>query len=165
MGILSEFRTFIQRGNVIDMAVGIIMGTAFTKIVHSLVNDVLMPLLGFVMAGIHVSDLVLPLSYGDQVVNIYYGKFLQAVVDFLIVAACVFALVKTVNALKAPLPFPVPLPWLGFPGGPSSTSPPAPAPTTAPPAVAPQPSEPEPRPEIQLLTEIRDALQALRKSS
>lgn len=154
MGILSEFKTFIQRGNVIDMAVGIIMGTAFTKIVHSLVNDVLMPPLGFVLAGIHVSDLVLPLSYGDQVVNVNYGKFLQTVVDFLIVALCVFVLVKTVNALKSPLPLPISLPWVG-----SSAAAAPPSPPAAPPNPA------EERPEIRLLTEIRDALRGRQASS
>jgi len=158
VGVLSEFKTFIQRGNVIDMAVGIIMGTAFTKIVHSLVNDVLMPPLGFVLAGIHVSDLVLPLSYGEQVVNVNYGKFLQTVVDFLIVAICVFALVKTVNALKSPLPLPISLPWVG-------TSAPATTPPSPPAASPPPPSSAEERPEIRLLTEIRDALQGRQASS
>jgi len=103
MGIINEFRTFIQRGNVIDMAVGIIMGAAFTKIVGSLVNDVLMPPIGFLLAGINFTELVIPLGYGDSIVNIQFGKFVQAVIDFLIVAVCVFLLVKAVNTLKNPL--------------------------------------------------------------
>lgn len=167
MTILREFKTFIQRGNVMDMAVGIIMGTAFTKIVHSLVNDVLMPPLGFLMAGIHVGDLMLPLGSEETVVNIHYGRFLQTVVDFVIVALAVFALVKLVNALKAPLPLPVPLPW-GPPSapqiGPGPGSPSGSAPSAAP-SPPPASSLPEAPSEIQLLAEIRDLLKSQHRGS
>ena len=105
MSIVSEFKTFIQRGNVIDLAVGVIMGAAFGKIVSSLVADVLMPPIGALVGGINFSELKLRLGEGKATIN--YGSFLQTVFDFLIVAVCVFLLVKTINALnqtKAPPP-------------------------------------------------------------
>ncbi|HMP04574.1 MAG TPA: large-conductance mechanosensitive channel protein MscL [Gemmatales bacterium] len=104
MGILREFKTFIQRGNVIDLAVGVIIGAAFGRIVSSLVADILMPPIGLLTGGINFTDLKLSLG-GDpndaaKMVTLNYGSFLQTVVDFLIVAGCVFALVKGVNSLK-----------------------------------------------------------------
>jgi len=104
MSIVSEFKTFIQRGNVIDLAVGVIIGAAFGKIVSSLVADVLMPPIGALVGGINFSALKLPLGEGKDAAAINYGNFLQTVFDFLIVAVCVFLLVKAVNALNRPAP-------------------------------------------------------------
>ena len=93
--ILKEFKEFISRGNVIDLAVGVIMGSAFGKIVSSLVNDILMPLIGILFGGLDFSNLVLKIK--DSSIN--YGMFIQNVIDFLIMAACVFVLVKIVNKI------------------------------------------------------------------
>lgn len=93
--IINEFKEFIARGSVIDLAVGMIVGSAFTKIVTSLVNDVLMPAIGVILGGIDFTDLTL--QFRDA--TIYYGKFIQNIIDFLIVAVCIFALVKTINTL------------------------------------------------------------------
>lgn len=93
--ILKEFKEFISRGNVIDLAVGVIMGSAFGKIVSSLVNDILMPLIGVLFGGLDFSNLVLKIK--DSSIN--YGMFIQNVIDFLIMAACVFVLVKVVNKI------------------------------------------------------------------
>lgn len=94
--MLKEFKTFISRGNVVDLAVGVIIGGAFGKIVTSLVNDLIMPLVGILLGGINLSHLSFTL--GESVV--YYGSFLQNIVDFFIVAACVFLFVKTINKLS-----------------------------------------------------------------
>jgi large conductance mechanosensitive channel len=96
MGWLKEFKAFIQRGNVIDLAVAVIIGAAFGKIVTSLVGDIIMPLVGFVTRGVNISGL--SLTFDDAVLK--YGAFLQAVIDFLIIAFCVFWLVKAINALN-----------------------------------------------------------------
>lgn len=102
-GIVDEFRIFIQRGNVIDLAVGVIMGTAFGKIVSSLVADVLMPPIGLLIGGINFSALRIVIGGDPEApVAIYYGRFLQTVLDFVIIAGCVFAVVKAANALSAP---------------------------------------------------------------
>ena len=93
--IIDEFKQFISRGNVIDLAVGMIVGSAFTKIVTSLVNDVLMPAIGVILGGVDFTNLTL--NFRDA--TIYYGKFIQNIIDFLIVAVCVFILVKAINAL------------------------------------------------------------------
>lgn len=106
MSIASEFKAFIQRGNVVDMAIGVIMGGAFGKIVNSLVVDVLTPPLGFVTGNVdfkHLSAKLTPPAVGGEVlapVEIKYGQFLQATFDFLIISACVFAIVKGMNHLK-----------------------------------------------------------------
>ncbi|WP_114394238.1 large conductance mechanosensitive channel protein MscL [Oleisolibacter albus] len=107
--MLKEFREFISRGNVIDLAVGIIIGAAFTGIVNSLVNDVLMPPLGFIMGGIDFSSYFINLSGGDYAslkaaqdagaTTINYGLFVNAVIKFFIVSVSVFILVKQVNRL------------------------------------------------------------------
>lgn len=98
-----EFRAFIMRGNVIDLAVGVIIGGAFGKIVASLVNDILMPLIGLLMGGVNFSGLSIKVR--DASIN--YGMFIQSVVDFLIIAAAIFLLVKGVNSLrKQPEPAP-----------------------------------------------------------
>jgi len=103
MGILQEFKTFAVRGNVVDMAVGIIIGGAFGKIVSSLVGDVFMPPIGLLVGGVDFSDLALTLKGPNAdaaAVTINYGKFVQTVVDFTIIAFAVFLLVKAVNTLK-----------------------------------------------------------------
>lgn len=90
---IKEFKEFISKANVIDLAVGVIIGGAFSKIVSSLVNDIIMPLIGIVIGGINLTNLTLKL--GDATVN--YGVFLQNILDFLIVALCVFIFVKIIN--------------------------------------------------------------------
>ena len=92
----SEFKTFISRGNVVDMAVGVIIGGAFGKIVTSLVNDVLMPVIGVFLGGLDFSDL--SIKVGDATIK--YGSFIQTIVDFLIVAFCIFIIVKLFESFK-----------------------------------------------------------------
>jgi large conductance mechanosensitive channel len=107
MGMVSEFKTFVQRGNVIDLAVGVIIGGAFGKIVSSVVADVLMPPIGLALGGLNFTELKLRLGGADEApVTLNYGNFVQAAVDFVIVAFCVFLLVKAVNAMKKPEPVP-----------------------------------------------------------
>jgi large conductance mechanosensitive channel len=98
--MLKEFKEFALRGNVIDLAVGVIIGGAFGKIVSSLVGDVLMPLIGLVSGGINFSGLAF--TVGNATVK--YGAFLQSVVDFLIVAFVVFLLIRSINRMKKPAP-------------------------------------------------------------
>ena len=93
--MIKEFKEFIARGNVIDLAVGVIIGGAFGKIVTSIVNDLLMPLIGVVSGGIDFTGLSLKLGEAE----IKYGNFLQNVIDFLIIAFCIFILVKVVNKI------------------------------------------------------------------
>ena len=103
MGMLSEFKTFAMRGNVIDLAVGVVIGTAFGKIVTSLVNDVIMPPIGLLLGGVNFTDLSITMkeAIGDvAAVTLNYGRFIQTVVDFLIVAWAIFILVKGLNALR-----------------------------------------------------------------
>jgi large conductance mechanosensitive channel len=105
--MLSEFKKFIARGNVIDLAVGIIMGAAFTGIVNSLVNDIIMPPIGKIMGGINFADFYINLSGGEYpslkaakdagAATINYGVFLNQVLNFLIVSFAVFIMVKQVN--------------------------------------------------------------------
>ena len=100
---LAEFKRFAMRGNVVDMAVGIIIGAAFGKIVSSLVADVLMPPIGMLLGGMDFSDLAIPIKQAtadDPAVVVGYGKFIQTVLDFIIVAFAVFGLVKGMNSLK-----------------------------------------------------------------
>ena len=139
MRLLQEFKTFAARGNVIDMAVGVIIGAAFGKIVSSLVADVITPPLGLLLGGVNFSALAITLqaASGDQpAVVIAYGKFIQTIIDFLIVAWAIFLGLKAVNTLKKK--------------------------ETPPPAAPPAPSR-----EQELLSEIRDLLrqQAAQKSS
>ena len=111
MGMLAEFKEFIQRGNVVDMAVGVIMGAAFGRIVSSLVDGVLMPPIGLATGGVNFSSLKVAIGgTPDHLVTLNYGAFIQTVIDFLIVAFCVFLLVKAVNRLKKPAPAPPPDP-------------------------------------------------------
>jgi large conductance mechanosensitive channel len=134
MALLQEFKEFAMRGNVVDMAVGVVMGTAFGKIVSSLVANVLTPPIGYLTNGVKFENLSYQfpkVAVGEVTldpVTIDYGKFLQATFDFLIVAICVFAMVKVMNALMRKK------------------------------AAAPKP--PEPTPSEKLLTEIRDLLKA-----
>ena len=93
--MMKEFKEFISKGNVVDLAVGVIVGGAFGKIVTSLVNDILMPLLGIVLGGINFSNLTL--RVGSAVIA--YGAFIQNVIDFLIIAFCIFMFVKFINKL------------------------------------------------------------------
>lgn len=103
MSIASEFREFAVKGNVVDMAVGIIIGGAFGKIVTSVVNDVIMPPIGLLLGGVNFSDLAITLkaAVGETAaVTLNYGKCIQTIVDFLIVAWSVFLLVKVLNSLR-----------------------------------------------------------------
>ena len=135
MGFIKEFKEFAMRGNVLDMAVGIIIGGAFGKIVSSFVSDIIMPPLGMLIGGINFTNLKIVLKHavteGGQVVtpevSLNYGNFLQQTLDFLIIAFAIFLLVKGVNRL-------------------SRKKEEAPAEPAPPPA------------DIQLLTEIRDLL-------
>ena len=107
MSILKEFKEFAVKGNAMDMAVGIIIGAAFGKIVSSLVADVIMPPIGIVVGGVDFTNLVITLkaaSAGAPAVVLSYGKFIQTVVDFTIIAFAIFLLVKGINAMKKPDP-------------------------------------------------------------
>jgi len=130
--MVKEFREFAVKGNAVDMAVGIIIGAAFGKIVNSLVNDIIMPPIGMLTGGIDFSNLAVTLkaaSEGTEAVSLKYGLFINNVISFLIVAWAVFLLVKAINTLKKK--------------------------EEAKPAPAPGPSAEE-----KLLTEIRDVLKA-----
>ncbi|MFZ3206588.1 MAG: large-conductance mechanosensitive channel protein MscL [Pseudomonas sp.] len=132
MSIVSEFKAFAVKGNVVDMAVGIIIGAAFGKIVSSFVGDVIMPPIGLLIGGVDFTDLAITLkaAEGDlPAVILSYGKFIQTLLDFLIVAFAIFMAVKMINKLKREE------------------------------AVAPT-LPPAPSPEETLLTEIRDLLKA-----
>jgi len=103
MSLLNEFKTFAIRGNVVDMAVGIIMGAAFGKIVSSLVNDIIMPPIGAIVGGVNFNELAFILRDATETataVTINYGQFLQTIVDFLIIAAAIFVAVKIINKLQ-----------------------------------------------------------------
>lgn len=103
MKIIDEFKQFAMRGNVIDLAVGVIIGGAFGKIVSSFVNDVLMPPIGLLLGGLNFTDLKIVLKPGAekvQAVTLNYGSFIQVTVDFLIIAAVIFMMVKMINSLQ-----------------------------------------------------------------
>jgi large conductance mechanosensitive channel len=103
MSIVKEFRDFAVKGNMVDMAVGIIIGAAFGKLVTSLVNDIIMPPLGQLIGGVNFTGLKLTIGSpieGKEAVTINYGSFLQTTVDFLIVAWAIFMVVKAINAMK-----------------------------------------------------------------
>lgn len=93
--IIKEFKTFIERGNVIDLAVGVVIGSAFGNIVTSIVNDLIMPLIGVILGGIDFSNLTLKI--GDS--SILFGSFINNVINFFIIAICVFILVKIINKI------------------------------------------------------------------
>jgi large conductance mechanosensitive channel len=142
MSMIKEFKEFAMKGNVVDLAVGVVIGAAFGKVVTSMVNDVLMPPIGKAMGGVNFSDLFINLDTSKGTFAslkaakdagaavIAYGSFINTVIDFLIVAFCIFMVVKGMNSLKRK------------------------------PAPAPAPTPPEPTREEKLLTEIRDAIRA-----
>jgi len=93
--ILNEFKKFISKGNALDLAIGVVVGSAFSKIVSSLVNDIIMPLVGVVIGGIDFTNL--SLKVGQATIN--YGMFIQNIIDFLIISFCIFLVVKTLNTI------------------------------------------------------------------
>ena len=130
MSMMSEFKSFAMRGNVVDMAVGIVIGGAFGKIVSSFVNDVLMPPIGMMMGGVDFSELAVVLKEASgeaAAVTLNYGMFIQTVLDFLIIAFAIFMVIKAMNNMK-------------------KKEEEAPA------------EPPKPSAEVELLTEIRDSL-------
>ena len=130
MKIFNEFKKFIARGNVIDMAVGVVMGTAFTKIVNSLVTNIITPTISILTGKINVAELAYVVN---EELSITYGQFLQAIIDFFLIAFSVFCVVKIMNTLKDKF-----------------------SKTEEEPAS--EPEEPKPSEEVLLLTEIRDLL-------
>ena len=130
MKLFDEFKAFVMRGNVVDMAVGGIIGGAFGKIVTSLVNDIFMPIIGMILGNVNFSSLEIKLGEpveGAEQAAIRYGMFIQEIVNFLIIALCIFMVIKVINKMQK-----------------KKEEAPAPA--------------PEPTKEEVLLTEIRDAL-------
>ena len=130
MKLVDEFKAFVMRGNVVDMAVGVIIGGAFGKRVTSLVNDIFMPIIGMVLGNVDFSSLEIKIGEpveGAEQAAIRYGMFIQEIVNFLIIAFCIFMVIKLINKAKK-----------------KKDEEPAPA--------------PEPTKEEVLLTEIRDAL-------
>ena len=130
MKLVDEFKAFVMRGNVVDMAVGVIIAGAFGKIVTSLVNDILMPIIGMIIGNVDFSSLEIKLGEpveGAEQAAIKYGMFIQEIVNFLIIALCIFMVIKLINKVQK-----------------KKEEEPAPA--------------PEPTKEEVLLTEIRDAL-------
>lgn len=130
---LGEFKEFISRGNVIDMAVGVVVGAAFKSVIDSLVNDIIMPVVGWICGGLDFSSYAIKLTEkvaedGSVAVNaILYGKLINTIISFLIIAFCLFCVIKVINKLRR-----------------KKETPPPPA--------------PEPSAEEKLLTEIRDLL-------
>jgi len=103
VGMIAEFKKFITRGNVIDMAVGIIIGTAFKEIINSLVKEIIMPLIGLFLGGVSFADLKIVIAEATEQtteVAIMYGNFIQRVIDFLIIAFVVFMMVRTINRIR-----------------------------------------------------------------
>ena len=103
VGMIAEFKKFITRGNVIDMAVGIIIGTAFKEIINSLVKEIIMPLIGLFLGGISFVDLKIVIAEATEQtteVAIMYGNFIQRIIDFLIIAFVVFMMVRTINRIR-----------------------------------------------------------------
>ncbi len=132
MSLRSEFKAFVMRGNVLDLAIAVVIGGAFGKIVSSFVADVITPLLGLAVGGVKFSKLAIVLqehAEPEKVISLRYGVFLQAIFDFLIIALAIFAVVKMFNSMRKK----------------EAAAPAAPAPPAA---------------EVVLLTEIRDLLQA-----
>jgi large conductance mechanosensitive channel len=133
MAIIKEFKEFAMRGNVVDLAVGVIIGAAFGKIVTSLVTDIIMPPIGYITGGIDFKNIKIWLKHGDVAkkvpdVTINIGNFINTFIEFLIIAFCIFMVVKAINSLKKPEEAPAPAP------------------------------DPGPTKEEVLLTEIRDLL-------
>ena len=131
-GFIAEFKEFISRGSVVDLAVGVIIGSAFTSIVNSLVNDIIMPIIGLLFGGIDFTNLryVITPAQGDvPEAAIYYGNFIQCVVNFLLIALVIFMVVKAINSFHHKKDEP-----------------------------AEEPAPAEPSEEVQLLREIRDMM-------
>ncbi len=97
--ILNEFKEFISKGNVVDMAVGVIVGSAFTAIVNSLVNDIFTPILGMILAGLNFDNLGVTIPWGSHP-YINFGSFIQSIISFLLTAICVFVIVKVINSVR-----------------------------------------------------------------
>ena len=95
--IIKEFKTFIERGNVIDLAVGVVIGSAFSKIVSSLVDDLLMPIIGIIIGGIDFSNLTI--KVGDSIIK--YGSLINNIINFFIISFCIFIIVKFINKLTS----------------------------------------------------------------
>jgi large conductance mechanosensitive channel len=109
MKIIKEFKEFAMRGNVVDLAIGVVIGGAFGKIVTSLVNDVIMPPLGYILGGVDFADKKWVLQVADvalnkQAVSLNWGLFINAIIDFVIVAFAIFMVIKAMNKLKKPAP-------------------------------------------------------------
>ena len=117
MGFISEFKEFAMKGNVLDMAVGVIIGGAFGKIVSSLVDDVLMPIVGMLTGNVDFTGLIFKIGEGEDAAVLKYGNFIQNTVDFLIVAFCIFLMLKGINKLNRKKEEPAPEPEA--PKGPS----------------------------------------------
>ncbi|MCL1824143.1 MAG: large-conductance mechanosensitive channel protein MscL [Oscillospiraceae bacterium] len=140
-GIIKEFKEFISRGSVMDLAMGIIIGSSFTAIVNSVVKDIITPVIGILIGGIDFSALkiTLPSFFPDSEPPVFsYGEFIQSVINFFIIAVCVFAIIKFMNTLKSRLEQEKAEEALTEPA---------------------EPVEPEKAAEILLLEEIRDLLQ------
>ena len=110
MGLIKEFKEFAVKGNVMDMAVGVIIGGAFGKIVSSLVDDVLMPLVGMLTGNVDFTNLAFQIGEGEGAAVLKYGTFIQNVVDFVIVAFCIFLMLKGINKLNRKKEEPAPEP-------------------------------------------------------
>ncbi len=111
MGLMKEFRDFVNKGNAIDLAVGVILGGAFGKIVSTLVDSMLMPVLGMALGGVNLSTLAVRIGGTDaEPVLLKWGALVQATIDFVIIAFCVFLLVKAVNSMKRPAAAAAPAP-------------------------------------------------------
>ena len=133
MKLVDEFKAFVMRGNVVDLAVGVIIGAAFGKIVSSLVNDIFMPIIGMIIGNVDFTTLEIKIGEpveGAEQAAIKYGMFIQEIVNFLIIALCIFMVIKLINKVQK-----------------KKEEEPAPA--------------PEPTKEEVLLTEIRDALKKM----
>lgn len=105
MSVVKEFKEFVSKGNVIDLAVGVIIGAAFGKIITSLVDDIIMPPIGYIMGGIDFAEkkwILVPEDLSTKVteVAVRYGSFINAVIQFLIIAVCIFAVIKAINSMK-----------------------------------------------------------------
>ena len=110
MGFISEFKEFAMKGNVLDMAVGVVIGGAFGKIVSSLVDDVLMPIVGMLTGNVDFTNLAFQIGEGEEAAVLKYGNFIQNTVDFLIVAFCIFIMLKGINKLNRKKEEPAPAP-------------------------------------------------------
>lgn len=131
-GFIAEFKEFISRGSVMDLAVGVVVGGAFTAIVNSLVNDIIMPIIGIIVGGIDFSSLVITLKEAQgeaAAVTLNIGAFIQSVINFLLIAIVIFMMIEGINKLRRTKE-----------------------------EDAPAPAEPETPADIKLLTEIRDLL-------